>query len=896
MLRLLTGSIFTAVDWLLHRAVSPPSQRNGLSQISLNMAVGFASERCLKLALLVGTMLLSSVIVDPCVAADDDKKALSELAQYYGFAGLELYKLEERAFNLAAGDFDSDGHNDLLVVDNRASCLRLFRQKAQGDADERTRGRYVNDLESDWRFDVRQIPVDKQIAGMVVDDFNSDGRVDVAYVGTPDRLVLRYQPEAGRTEWTERWSVRLPDLVPAAWMISSGDLNADGLADIAVLGKNYTYLIYQTADATMKAPERLINTSDQLSLLQIADVDGDGRNDLVYQANNGSTRGLCARLQTADGRLGPELCFDLEKPRAVTLHDIDGQPGREVLTVDSRSGRVVVSAIRRQTDSAGKLPSRLLQYGIGESAGSRGRALGIGDIDGDQLNDLVITDPETAQVLVYRQNGIDGLGAAETFPGLLDATDLCVADVDGDSTSEVILCSDKEAAIAVSRFQGGRLTFPQTVAKPPEGFELAAMIPVKRPSNQELVVCMKKGSGARTEVQLHRFVMQAGENWSAAAKPLSLSGDVIGTRGVSLRTIDVDQDGTQEVLVIPNGTGNKGVVLVRLGTTADEESVVMDPLNLGHSSPGELFVNAGALFVAREAFARRMQFEDKTWTVSDQFNAGESRARIAGVAVLDLTESESAEEAAADSESTQSNDDAADKSPAQSSDAAGGGDEVVLVDIGIRKLRVLSRESGLYRPWKEVDLGTFNFSSCHVADVTGDGREDLVLFGNQQFSVLASGGLNVELKEIATFESDRDDAYAADIIAGDLNHDGHADLAVIDTSIDGIQLLNFDAEQGLRAVTHFRVFEEKRLVTDSESRGTEPREGLVADVTGDGRQDLILLCHDRLILYPQDSGQNSQSEAADQVSQSGTTSKPVAGAQTAPDSEPAVRPDVNSKN
>jgi len=44
-------------------------------------------------------------------------------------------------------------------------------------------------------------------------------------------------------------------------------------------------------------------------------------------------------------------------------------------------------------------------------------------------------------------------------------------------------------------------------------------------------------------------------------------------------------------------------------------------------------------------------------------------------------------------------------------------------------------------------------------------------------------------------------------------------------------------------------------VSADNDRGTEPREGIVADVTSDGRMDLIVLCHDRLILYPQDSGE-----------------------------------------
>ena len=129
-----------------------------------------------------------------------------------------------------------------------------------------------------------------------------------------------------------------------------------------------------------------------------------------------------------------------------------------------------------------------------------------------------------------------------------------------------------------------------------------------------------------------------------------------------------------------------------------------------------------------------------------------------------------------------------------------------------------------------------------------------MLVGAQHFSVLYSGRSDSELEELATFESERETSYPADVVVGDINGDGHVDLSVIDTSIDGIEILKFDLEQGLQEATHFRVFEEKRLVSADEDRGTEPREGIVADVTSDGRMDLILLCHDRLILYPQDKG------------------------------------------
>ena len=186
--------------------------------------------------------------------------------------------------------------------------------------------------------------------------------------------------------------------------------------------------------------------------------------------------------------------------------------------------------------------------------------------------------------------------------------------------------------------------------------------------------------------------------------------------------------------------------------------------------------------------------------------------------------------------------------------------EIVLVDSGIRKLRILRRSGGLYRPWQEVELGDFKFKSATVTDLNGDGDDDLLLFCNQRLSILYSGQSGFELKEIASWEPDRDDAYPSDVITGDINGDGATDLTVIDTSIDGLQLLRIDPKDGIQAATHFRIFEEKRLVSNSESRGTQPREGIVADVTGDDRSDLILLCHDRLIVYPQDPGKNSQTD------------------------------------
>ena len=575
----------------------------------------------------------------------------------------------------------------------------------------------------------------------------------------------------------------------------------------------------------METPKPLINTSAQLSMIQIADLNGDGKNDLCYLANEGTTRGLCARLQTNDGRPGPEICFGLQQPRSVTLANVDQQPGHEVVTVESRTGRIVVSAMQPSEASPESLPSRLLQYGIGAAGATRERAIAAADIDGDMLTDVVVSDPEQAQVLLYRQNGIDGLGMAEVFPGLLGVTDLAVADIDADSKQDIVLLSSKEGVVALSRFAEGRITFPESIFKKPDGAELAAVTIIENNGKPQIVLALTVGTGNSMKLEFQRLTRAESGEWGRAEsdKKIELTG-AVGARGVRLVKMDVNQDGRTDVLSVPSGTSKTGVqVLLQLEDGTLEVAKQTSQLDLGVSAAGRTFVSKDRLLVARDSFARAMSFGANGWKVEDQFNAGETSASLEGVALLNLDGTE--------------------------------GDEIVLVDTGVRKLRVLRKKDGVYRPWKEVELGGLQFTSSIVADLNGDKLEDLLLVGAQHFSVLYTGRSDSELKEIASFESDRDDSYPADVIAGDINGDGHVDLSVIDTSIDGVEILNFDSTKGIREATHFRVFEEKRLVSSDKDRGTEPREGIVADVTSDGRFDLILLCHDRLILYPQDSGE-----------------------------------------
>jgi len=108
-----------------------------------------------------------------------------------------------------------------------------------------------------------------------------------------------------------------------------------------------------------------------------------------------------------------------------------------------------------------------------------------------------------------------------------------------------------------------------------------------------------------------------------------------------------------------------------------------------------------------------------------------------------------------------------------------------------------------------------------------------------------------ELTELDGYETPIKDGYLNDVVSGDLNNDGRKDLVFLETAKNYLDLVIFNANHKLVPANRWKVFEE-RTFRSRRSDLPEPREAAVADVTGDGKNDLIVLVHDRILVYPQE--------------------------------------------
>ncbi|QDU40746.1 FG-GAP repeat protein [Maioricimonas rarisocia] len=743
----------------------------------------------------------------------------------FGFLPIEIFKLSWRNHSLLSGDFNSDGRQDVALVDNSHSRIDLLIQREERPSVEELpmlTGGDINRIDSHWRFEHRKLPVDRAIEAMAVGDFNGDGRADLACIGEPDRLLIYHQPEPGEERWTNRRELRLAEVNTTPWSIAAGDLNSDGRDDLAVLGKETTYLLYQGEEGRMKSPVEVRNTSERLSIAMIRDINGDGLNDLMYLARDVDKQKICARLQRRDGRLGPELRLDVEDPRGITVARINLDQPQALLAIDSSTGRLEVFRMKSDSDADDEIDLQPTHYGIGgRTSGSAGE-LATGDVDGDGRIDVVVTDPDAAQIIVFRQQGTEGLDSGQSYPSYLGAQQVRIADLDGDDRNEVIVLSEKERTVGISQWEDGRLSFPVTLDL--EGTPEAIDVISESGSNglpAGLLIVSKLSDYSVVSIQ------KTGDSWKPAtiaddktALTLSLDGSP-----ESVQYRDLDGDGHAELFVTLERGREPQVFRFEDGKLTEIEH--SGGVRLSGVSSKAIFRQDQAgkgLLVAQENFARQLRLDENgNWQVADQFGISGGNANIAGAGRLDL-----------------------DGQP---------GDELALVDTRGSRLHVLREEDGLFRPWKQVELGSLRYSALHIADVNGDDRDELILLGSGQFLVIAAGqaGDRPQLELVTSYESPRKEPFLTDVVVGDLNNDGRPDVALTDVQKHAIELLDVAPDDTLRTALQFKVFESKSFSGSGEG-GSQPREAIIADVTGDGLADLLLLAHDRLLLYPQDDG------------------------------------------
>ncbi len=759
-----------------------------------------------------------------CVAGLRPVDARDQTAtNHFGFAGPEIFPIDQAISGLHVADFDGDGLNDLIVANNaRSKLCVLYNQtgRTNATAAKPLVKREVNELPPEARFRIESIASEKRISALVVKDLNGDQRPDVAYYGEPKELVVQFNQGSNSWSTPKRFGIEDGDLTSNG--LTAGDLNGDGRTDLVLLAERHVHFIAQTAEHTLAEPVR-IPIASPVKSVQVLDVDGDKRDDLLL-VNWESQTPFRFRLQDKTGQLGPEFYFTLPPVRSYAADNVEANGRVQVVTIAQSSGRAAVAQFAHKPAEA------LAEFRQGQfqvlpltKTEKARRGLLWADLNGDQRTDLVLAEPESGRLSIFFQK-VDGtLAEARSFPTLMGVTDLAAADWDGDGRTELFLLSGDEKSLGVTRLdENQRVPFPTLISL--EGKPLALTVGSLQVGAKPMLAAIVDVDGKRN------LVTRTAEGVSKTQK----LGDNFKANPSTFALLDVNQDGlTDLVTLIPY---EKIKVLLQVaGKDFDELDIA--PPGGGLENPWLSAVDVDGdgkveLLLAQKNFLRAVVLKSEqapvgstnklAWSfeVKEQINGAGSDSRLVGATAIPR---------------------GTNATPA-----------LFLLDAERKALTLCERDaSGVWQIVRNVTLPVTDFTSLRPVALGSASANCVGFFGLNAVAWLALSGETWEMSTLDGYETPIKDGFLRDVICGDLNNDGRKDLVFLETAKNYVDLVLFDGSQKLVPGNRWQVFEQ-RTYRGRPGDMPEPREAVVADFTGDGKNDLVVLVHDRLLLYPQE--------------------------------------------
>lgn len=264
---------------------------------------------------------------------------------------------------------------------------------------------------------------DSKARAVVPADFNGDGLRDLA-IGLLGEVEVRFSEVAGDFENFSRVSSPVATTNPTAW--AGGDFDGDGDVDLAALENSLVVIAYNAGDGAFEDGPTM-DVGGRLAGLAVADLRGDGSADVIVTDVRND---LVQVILTVDGNFqAPVGSATGDDPRAVGVGDIDGDGVPDVVVLN----RAAASLSLFLNDGSGGLSTWVTLDGVGRGA----QKLVVADLTDDELADLVTGDVAGVSVRLNQGEG----AFAPPVPLVADRVNTASigsGDVDGDGDVDIV--------------------------------------------------------------------------------------------------------------------------------------------------------------------------------------------------------------------------------------------------------------------------------------------------------------------------------------------------------------------------------------------------------------------------------------------------------------------------
>jgi hypothetical protein len=371
--------------------------------------------------------------------------------------------------SLAPGDFNNDGHNDLAMGVDGGILVLL--------------GNGSGSFASADYYDVGHT-----VGIAAVADFNSDGNPDIAVTVPATYPLLLLGNGSGTFSLGSDQNQSYTSQAPP-FSLAAADFNGDGKPDLdyvqpsSAFPYGQTFVLFNAGNDKFSSPLG-IDTGPTLT----ADVNNDGRGDLVYLSNSlaitallGQTNSTFATVTTSQwqGAIGVQAIGDLNH---------DGKP--DLLLYEDY-------ALRLWLGNGDGTFSPSNPVSIPNSSIASDQQVVVADIDGDGNGDIIIGPGNNPYnylqpLLILYGNGDGTFQPPQSLPLSHIYTQVVLADINGDSKPDFVLSDG--SSIAVITNLGNRTFSPEDHYVAGSGISKLNVVDVNRDGFPDIVVANSGGT------------------------------------------------------------------------------------------------------------------------------------------------------------------------------------------------------------------------------------------------------------------------------------------------------------------------------------------------------------------------------------------------------------------
>jgi hypothetical protein len=234
-----------------------------------------------------------------------------------------------------------------------------------------------------------------------------------------------------------------------AFSVAVADVNGDGKPDLLVANYNSgtVGVLLGNGDGTFRPTVTYdCGGPDNPVSIAVADLNGDGKPDIALTVVvNGTPRpALRVLLGYGDGTFQVPVAYDPAafNPYQVVIADVNGDSKLDLVVADE----FLVSVLLGNGDGTFQVAAT---YGHG---GSYGHSLAVADVNGDGKQDLVVANGGSVGVLLG--NGDGTFLSVVTYPTGGGAFWVAVADVNGDGKPDAVVANDGTVGVLLGNGNG----------------------------------------------------------------------------------------------------------------------------------------------------------------------------------------------------------------------------------------------------------------------------------------------------------------------------------------------------------------------------------------------------------------------------------------------------------